>query len=65
MIELVDVAFWCHTCPVANVGLILHSFKHDLRLRTLVLDGLRAINKNFGGDMGMLLAKGRFWHAQQ
>jgi hypothetical protein len=45
MIELVDVAFWCHTCPVANVGLILHSFKHDLRLRTLVLDGLRAMDR--------------------
>jgi hypothetical protein len=65
IIELGDVAYWCDTCPVPNVGLILHSSKHDLRLRTLVLDGLRAINKNFGGEMGMLLAKGRFWHGQQ
>jgi hypothetical protein len=45
IIELGDVAYWCDTCPVANVGLILHGFKHDLRLRTLVLDGPRAMNK--------------------
>jgi hypothetical protein len=65
IIELLDVAFWCHTCPAANVGPILHSFKHDLRLRTLVLDGLRAMNKNFSGDTGILLANGRFWNGQQ
>jgi hypothetical protein len=65
IVELVDVAFWCHTCPVANVGPILHSFKHDLRLRILVLDGLRAMNKNFSDDTGILLARGRFWHGQQ
>jgi hypothetical protein len=65
IIELVDVAFWCHTCPVANVGPILHSFRHDLSLRTSVLDGLSAMNKNFSGDTGILLAKGRSWHGQQ
>jgi hypothetical protein len=30
-----------------------------------VLDGLRAMNKNFSGDTGILLAKGRFSHGQQ
>jgi hypothetical protein len=64
-IELVDVAFWCDTCTVINMGPILHSFKHDLRLRTLVLDGLRAMHKNSSYDTGILLAKGRFWHGQQ
>lgn len=64
-IELVDVAFWCDTCTVANMGPILHSFKHDLRLRTLVLDGLRAMHKKSSYDTGTLLAKGRFWHGQQ
>jgi hypothetical protein len=65
IIELIDVALWCHTCPATNVGPILRSFKHDLRLRTLVLDGLRAMNKNSSSDAGILLAKGRFWHGQQ
>jgi hypothetical protein len=65
IIELIDVTFWCHTCPATNVGPMLHSFKHDLRLTTLVLDGLRAMNKNFSGDTGIILAKGRCWHGQQ
>ncbi|KAH0196600.1 hypothetical protein KCU99_g9269, partial [Aureobasidium melanogenum] len=47
------------------MGPILHSFKHDLRLRTLVLDGLRAMHKKSSYDTGTLLAKGRFWHGQQ
>lgn len=65
IVELVDVAFWCGTCTVINMCPILHSFKHDLRLRTLVLDGLRAMHKKFSDDTGILLAKGRFWHGQQ
>ena len=47
---------------MANVGAMLLTFKH---VENLVLNGLRGMNKNFGGVTGILLAKRRIWHGQQ
>ncbi|KAI4749108.1 hypothetical protein E4T50_00663 [Aureobasidium sp. EXF-12298] len=65
VVELVDVAFWGDVEPDTNVGPILDCLRDQCRLRTLVLDNLRAMNKNYSGDTGILMAKGRFWHGKQ
>jgi hypothetical protein len=65
VVELVDVAFWGDVDPDTNVGPILHCLKNDCRLRTLVLDNFRAMNKNYSADTGILMAKGRVWHGKQ
>ncbi|KAI4721017.1 hypothetical protein E4T48_02644 [Aureobasidium sp. EXF-10727] len=65
VLELIDVAFWGDQSNIVNMNPILHCLRHDLRLHTLVLDDVRAMNKDYGGDTGITLTKGRFWHGQQ
>lgn len=65
VVKLVDVAFWGDQCNLRNMGPILHCLRDELQLTTLVLDDVRAMNKDYSGYTGILLAKGRFWHGQQ
>ncbi|KAG9517479.1 hypothetical protein KCV07_g6192, partial [Aureobasidium melanogenum] len=65
VVKLVDVALWGDQCNLRNMEPVLHCLRHELQLTTLVLDDVRAMNKDYSGDSGILLAKGRFWHGQQ
>lgn len=65
VVELVDVAYWGDQCNLRNMAPVLHCLRHELQLTTLILDDVRAMNKGYSGDSGVLLAKGRFWHGQQ
>ncbi|KAH0148030.1 hypothetical protein KCU67_g11626, partial [Aureobasidium melanogenum] len=65
VVKLVDVALWGDQCNLRNMGPVLHCLRHELQLTTLVLDDVRAMNKDYSGDSGILLAKGRFWHGQE
>lgn len=64
-VELVDVAFWGDQCNVRNLEPVLQCLRHDLHLQTLVLDDVRAMNKDYSDYTGIRLAKGRFWHGHQ
>ncbi|KEQ62709.1 uncharacterized protein M437DRAFT_48288 [Aureobasidium melanogenum CBS 110374] len=65
VVKLTDVAFWGDQCNLRNMESILHCLRYELQLTTLVLDDVRAMNKDYSGDSGILLAKGRFWHGQK
>ncbi|CAD0109127.1 unnamed protein product [Aureobasidium uvarum] len=65
VVELIDVAFWGDQCNISNLDPILQCFKNDLRLHTLILDNVRAMNKDYSDDTGILFAKGRYWHGPQ
>jgi hypothetical protein len=65
VVELVDVAFWGDQCQIRNLEPVLHCLRHDVHLQTLVLDDVRAMNKDYGDYTGITLAKGRFWHGHQ
>ncbi|KAG9564302.1 MFS general substrate transporter, partial [Aureobasidium melanogenum] len=66
VVELIDVAFWGNNSdPKTTVYPVLHCLRDDLRLRTLVLDDVRAMHKDYVEGPGLLVAKGRCWHGQQ
>ncbi|KAI4728976.1 hypothetical protein E4T49_03241 [Aureobasidium sp. EXF-10728] len=64
-VELIDVALWGDQSNIVNMDPILNCLRHDLRLHTLVLDDVRAMNKDYSGDTGITLTKGRSWHGSQ
>jgi hypothetical protein len=70
VVELIDVAIWGDQDFPRTLFPVLHCLRDDLRLERLVMDDVRAMNKDYGGDYdgkgpGILVVTGRFWDGQQ
>jgi hypothetical protein len=70
VVELVNVAIWGDQNFPRTLFPVLHCLRDDLRLERLVMDDLRAMNKDYEGDddgkgPGILVVTGRYWDGQQ
>jgi hypothetical protein len=63
VIELVDVAIWGDERYARTTFLVLHCIRDDLNLQRLVMNEVRATNKNFGA--GILVVTRRCCNGQQ
>ncbi|KAI5244236.1 hypothetical protein E4T42_07156 [Aureobasidium subglaciale] len=65
VVEMVDAAIWGDQDPHRNMWPVICSLRDDLKLQTLVLDDVRAMNKGYEDPPGVLVVRRRFWHGPQ
>jgi hypothetical protein len=66
VVELIDVAIWGEQNYISSLFPVLHCLRDDLQLQRLVMDNLRATNKDYGGEpSGITVVVGRYWNGQR